>query len=235
MPSSMSFALIRMMLTGTKTFPFAMSVFGMPTFFGWVLQMLLVANAANILWGFYCVLKIVIYVLGSYSNVLAHMLRERPVDVQPKEDRQMLKLFCDINSLSVKLGNIYGLIAFIETSMASGRCCFLAYHILLAVQNSDYNNLGVPLSTFLTSVAITFALCSCGEDISKQTDTIRKGVMDSKWYAVSPANRKTLLPLLMFTQKPIQFHYKRFMYFNMETFRNVLKTTYTMTTALAQV
>ncbi|KAF6211818.1 hypothetical protein GE061_012333 [Apolygus lucorum] len=234
-PSSMFFAGIKMILTGETAYPFPMSIFGLPTAVGWALQMLMIANAANILWGFYCVLKTVIYILGAYSNVMAHMLRERPIDVEAKNDRKMLKLHCDINSLSLKLVNVYGLISFLEVTVASGRCCFVAYHILLAVQEGDYKNLGVALSTLLTSVAITYVLCSCGEEISMQSVTIRDGVRDSKWYAVSPPARKTLLPVLLFTQRPIQFHYRRFVYFNLETFRNVLKTAYTMTTALAQV
>uniref|UniRef100_A0A0A9YM25 Odorant receptor 2a n=3 Tax=Lygus hesperus TaxID=30085 RepID=A0A0A9YM25_LYGHE len=235
LPSGMIFAAIKMILTGEAAYPFPISIFGLPSAIGWVMQLMVISHAVNLIWGFHCILKTLIYILGAYSNVLAHMLRERPIDVDAKNDRRILKLFCDINSLSSKLGNIYDLSAFMEVFASSGRCCFLAVHLSRQVQEGDYKNLATALSYFLVSIAITYSLCSCGEDITMQSATIRDGVRDSKWYAVSPPARRSLLPLLLFTQSPIQFHYRRFVYFNLETFRDVMKTAYTMTTALASV
>ncbi|BES92087.1 Hypothetical protein NTJ_04895 [Nesidiocoris tenuis] len=224
---------MKMLLSGEPAYPFEMATFGMPVALSWIIQLTSIALPILFVWGNHALLRIIIIQMSSYTTILVRLLEERPILEDKAYDRRMFKLLNDLYMMSADVSSLYGAGAALELAMAPARSCFACYHLQLALKSRNFESAFVVILTFITCIATSCSYGISGEDIAIQHQRILDGISNSNWYKCPSSARKPIIKLFTMSRTPMRMHYKYIMEFRIEQISNLMQTTYTLATALA--
>nr|APZ81494.1 olfactory receptor 72 [Adelphocoris lineolatus] len=220
-------------LSGETHYPFDLSCLGLSAVPCWFTQLFSTSGTIIYIYCYFAILKLILYQLWGYVDVLSALIRDRPVSASEKDDRDLLKFYCDYGNFAVSFTSIFGITAFIDMIFTSVRCGLISYYIVMSISENNWSDAAGSMVGLASSFILPYIVCSCGEDMDEMNNQIRNGFLESNWYQCSPQSRKRLLPILTLNNVPIKFQYRQCMHFNMERFMQVLRSSYSLTTALA--
>ncbi|KAF6213083.1 hypothetical protein GE061_010797 [Apolygus lucorum] len=221
-------------LTGQLGLPFDISCLGIPTVPCWIFQIICTSHLIVTVAFHVIIVKTLMYLTWGHSIVITKIMNRRPVHDDEENDRKIIELYCDFSRFSTSFSSLFGLTTFIEVTFTSTRCCFLIYHAIKSLSNNDMEQAIVSVTALIASIAISYVMCSCGEDLVEINQMMRDGFYNSKWYESSPQSRRRMLPMLVLSRVPIRFQYRYYMYFNYEILMKIMHSTYSLSAALIQ-
>ncbi|XP_039745367.1 odorant receptor 4-like [Pararge aegeria] len=147
---------------------------------------------------------------------------EKTDDENYEEIRSNIQLHQRLISYCNRLEEAFSLVNLINIVMSSINICCVVFVIVLLEPVLAISN-----KLFLASILIQVgAMCWYADDILHANGNISAAVYNSGWYKTSPRCRRSLLFIILRSQKPIAFTAMKFTNISLKTYSSILTRSY---------
>ncbi|KAK9505805.1 hypothetical protein O3M35_009788 [Rhynocoris fuscipes] len=127
--------------------------------------------------------------------------------------KSIYKQHASIIQLIQKYNELFSGQMCLEIMFSSLQPCGHGFALIKALKSNDPEAMDLLLST-VTAIMAPFAVCICGEEISKQVEKLHISAYDNVWYEEKPEIRRDLLIMMTVTGNPPTLNYRKWIYFN---------------------
>ncbi|KAF3054406.1 Odorant receptor 090 [Nylanderia fulva] len=161
--------------------------------------------------------------IGGQINILLYWLSEAgPIEIA--RITKIIQKHQKIISFSEKIENLYSYIALLHFASNTIMICSLAFLIVTTIGSPDATEQIIRSLLFYAVTNLeAFIFCFAGEYLSNKSTAIGNAAYNSDWYDMKSTDSRTLLFIIVRSQRKLRFTVGKMMDLSLECFTNIMK------------
>ncbi|XP_034938015.1 odorant receptor 2a-like [Chelonus insularis] len=182
-------------------------------------------------------IKILVHRFQITLSTLEHISSQKnlsPYEVSMIEQKlisKWLKNHLEILRLFEYAKSLFSTVVFIHYVITAFALCTIAY----VLSNTDFHSVNFigNFLFFIAMMSLQFLQCISANQVTEEFASLHNIIYDTNWYAVSNNVRRSMVIIMTQTLQPIIFSSGHFVTLSIESFKHVLKASYTIYNVLA--
>ncbi|XP_063982158.1 odorant receptor Or1-like [Diachasmimorpha longicaudata] len=153
-------------------------------------------------------------------------------DVYERRIIACVDFYQSVLEMSEKVNSIFNPIIFVQYSASSIIICVSVFMISqVPLFSPQFMSLFMYVSSMLLQI---FMLCAFGNEVTIECESLTVSIYNTKWYTLTNRAQKYLILMMARTLKPVVFMSGHIITLSLNSFRNLLKQSYSAYTLLQQ-